>query len=690
MQIARYRLVAVLVVLVILLPLIFLLLRGKEEIKQKDVRSFLKPSENKLKITAIYPSNLYDLSGSEAAGQSNLMNLFDEDCDPKNNRPGTPVTDPLPIYHEEIYFPPGKGFRIVIDLGIQYALTDIYLYDKANQQDSVWVYSGEMNHWKQEVAYRTGYNSSSWGWKNFLTHTHTRYLMIEFKSPAAVISEMVLYGNAQEKIPLPFSYQYNKFPFSDKTLKEFMGTNSYDLPPVELMNPFGKVRLYQLMSWYDRDTINPYPANKLTLNYFNAGEEGQLKNYVKRIKQTSGNSLWVSLRGLPVYLQQKGWKDTDKPVTLPGMDTEDPLSYARHAKTFWNLAALFGHTNIDTNKIDVTDVRKFSGAAVMDLYENGNEEDAYWTGTYWSPMEYFAMSSADYDGHEKKLGNQTGLKNADPLSRLMMSGMIQLDTSRVKVLNFLCQQERKDKKFIWEGGVQYHHYSKEFHGNNSTSAITPEKDLLRMKLSKVRAFQHNLIPGVPAILGENGYDRNEGSSQHAPLLQGFTTEESQGILVIRSMVAAFMSGFDGYNQYMVRDATDNEEATGTFATSGLISGPSKNKRFAGWYFWSTVVNRLGNYLPDGIVTEKGPVWIYKFRGKTAKDSICYYMVSPTSDGTVVKNFRLTNKRLPIKNYEVLQLRNHSVNGEITSEASADGGIKIDVGESPVFILLKEK
>ena len=79
----------------------------------------------------------------------------------------------------------------------------------------------------------------------------------------------------------------------------------------------------------------------------------------------------------------------------------------------------------------------------MDRFENGNEEDAYWTKYYWTPADYFAVSSADYDGHEGKLGEQHGLHQADSNSRLMTSGMIQLDTNRVKTLYFLCRQLRQ-------------------------------------------------------------------------------------------------------------------------------------------------------------------------------------------------------------------------------------------------------
>ena len=91
-----------------------------------------------------------------------------------------------------------------------------------------------------------------------------------------------------------------------------------------------------------------------------------------------------------------------------------------------------------------------------------------------------------------------------------MSGMVQPDTNRVRTLKFLCEQLRTDRKFIWEGGVQYHYYCSDSKSitQQATRGISPEEDHLREKLARVKAFQDRLLPGVPVILGENGYDRN--------------------------------------------------------------------------------------------------------------------------------------------------------------------------------------
>jgi len=162
-------------------------------------RSSSKTGASLHKITGITRDDVFDLSGSEASGNGNPMKLFDEDADPANGSTAVPNTNPLPNSKMGIYYPPGKGLRIVVDLHDVYALSDFYIYDKALEADSVWLYTGEMNNWKLAAAYATGGHPAAWGWKNFIVHQPSRYVMIRFNSYKAIVSELVLYGNLQQK-----------------------------------------------------------------------------------------------------------------------------------------------------------------------------------------------------------------------------------------------------------------------------------------------------------------------------------------------------------------------------------------------------------------------------------------------------------------------------------------------------------
>ncbi len=637
------------------------------------------------KIAGITKDDVFDLSGSEGSGNGDPMKLFDENADPAIDASTHPKTHPLPNSLMGIYYPPGKGLRIVVDLHDEYALTDLYIYDRSLASDSVWLYTGDMNNWTPVAAYATRGNAAAWGWKNFAVKQSSRFVMIRFNSFKSIISELVLYGKMSKKIARDMPAPLPVLPAP--SLRQFAGTNTYDYVQPALLQPFNQVRLYQQMDYFDVDTVNAYPNNQLSLNLWNHPPQQQLRAYADSLRRR-GNYLWMSIRGLPKYLEQKGFNEKDKPVTTPGMDMEDPMSYGRHAKTFWNMAALFGKTKVDTNLIDVQDIPRFSGVGLMDRFENGNEEDGYWTQYYWTPLNYFAVSSADYDGHEKKLGSKHGLVNADPASKLMTSGMIQLDTNRIKTLYFLCRQLRKDHKFIWEGGVQYHYYSNAVPNNlqSPIRGISPEEDHMREKLAKVRAFHNRLLPGIPLILGENGYDRNQHSWQRTPVLPGYNEAQSQGIMVIRSLMAAFMSGFDGYNQYMMRSATNDENAQGPYATSGMIGGPANNVVYPVWYYWNTFVNRLGDYRPDAIVSETGPVWVYRLKNRQDPAKKAWVLFSPTTNGSLVKNYSLmmdVNKNQIVTAFKLSDNNAAGVSQPVTTIAK---GVQLDVGESPVIVM----
>lgn len=633
-------------------------------------------------IRAITGFDLYDLNGAEASGGANPKQLFDENTDPAHGRPGDPKTNPLPMAKIDIFYPPGKGYRIVVDLHDQYNVSDIYLYDRAFEKDSVWIYSGDLAHWQPLAAIATAGTSSAWGWRRLPVNIGSRFLLLRFNSYNAVISEMAIYGRLQKKLPREVLVLPNK-PMPPPDLRSFAGTNAYDYVNPELLEPFYTVRLYQQLDYFDKDTVHAYPKNLLDFEQARTDWADSLRR--------RGNELWLSVRGLPVWMEQKGMHEKDKPVTAAGMNTEDPISYARHASFYWQLAAIYGKQQQDTSFIRMRERPRYSGKALMHRYENGNEEDGWWSKYYWSPLDYFAASSADYDGHEGRLGAYHGLRKADSSAQLMTSGMIQLDTQRVRTLAFLCSQLRDDKKFIWEGGVQYHYYSNASQTNMQppSKGISPEADHLRAKLAKVRAFHDKLLPGIPLILGENGYDRNQQSWQCTPIIAGYNEAQSQGIMVIRSMLAAFMAGFDGYNQYMMRNATNDENAPGPYATSGMIGGPANNVIYPAWYYWSTVIRQLGDYKADTILSEQAPVWIYRFKSVQNPSKKAYVLLLQDTKGAHAIRYSFTIKDAMNKQYTEIRLMDQSVTGQLTTGQFRNGSTALELGESPVFIRLEE-
>jgi hypothetical protein len=643
---------------------------------------------NAAKIIINNPDYVYDLSGSESFGEGNSMNLFDENCDPKNNSNILPITHPLPVKAQQIYFPKGRGLRIVVDLQARHQLTELYWYDRSLQKDTVWLFTGTPKQWQQKLQYITQGTAQGWGWKSMVIKDTSRFLQIQFNHPGAILTSLVVYGKPLEKRSTTLSGANTTVTTIPKTLREFAGTNSYDCVQPTLLQPFRFTRLYQQLRWYDADTVHNYPNNEISLNIFNVPTQQQLRNWGDSLKKLN-NSFWISMYGIPEHLLKHGYKEKSKPVTVPGMDTENPLSYARHANVYWNLAAVFGTQKVDTTLLKVKERPRYSGLNLLRLYENGNEEDAYWTNDYWNPVEYFAVSSADYDGHEGKLGFLHGIKNADSNALLITSGMVQLDTNRIKTLKFLCEQLRNDQQFIWQGGVQYHYYCNVGIGKNGMpiAGITPEEDRLREKLARVKAFHKRILPGVPVILGENGYDRNQQSWQRTPLLPEQDAETSQAVLQIRSLMAAFFSGIDRYNQYMIRNATDNENATGAYATSGMIGGPGQQKIYKNWYYWKNFIDVLGDYMPDSIINETGDIWVYRLKKRLNSNNKAYFIIAPFLRTNITKKYILNLQNTKNQIFSELKLFQKDIEKQLL--LIKNNQLEIVVGLFPMVIISEE-
>jgi hypothetical protein len=484
-----------------------------------------------------------------------------------------------------------------------------------------------------------------------------------------------------------------------KTIREFIGVNSYMGTPIQFMKPFYFSRVYTNINQIDRDTSTKYPGTKFFLTphgWYHTGVR-DYAIYTDSIVFFNKTKLWYSLLGIPSWLEKKGFTNHDRPVTQIGMNTEDPLSYGRHASMMWNMAASYGTTKVDTNLIASLGIDpKFSGRNVMTIYENGNENDAYWLGDkFWTPSEYFALSSADYDGHEGQLGRMTGIKNADRASELMMSGFASLNTNRVRILKFLCNELRADSQFLWKAGIQYHHYSTNGKGKtpleifgNSTGGITPEEDSLRMKLTNIRNRTYQIQPGVECILGEYGYDKSRKSKVSAPLVPGYSQSESQGIMILRAINATAFSGFDRFILYWIKD-TEKENHEGVYLTSGVLYQDFHQNYtpYPAWYYISTLVHHLGEYVPDKVVSEKGNVWVYRYRHPTQKDAAAYFIYAPTHNGTKVNNYILKTGKAATAT--VITLADKKETG-VSEQLSVTGGVlRINVNESPKLVFVKE-
>jgi hypothetical protein len=649
------------------------------------------PPAKVLKIP-VARDQVYDLSGYADEGGGNPFNLFDENAyvDPRyplSSEPYIPVTDCQPTRNRPIYFPAGTGSRVVIDLLVPYSLKEIDVYDASSVGDSVWIYTGSLKQWKPVAALQTASYPGAQGWKKIALDEPSRFVMIRFSSYETRITEMVLYGTALQALPSRKPV-HDSIVFTHTPLNRFLGVNYIMEQEAQWIKPFHYSRLYNFALDYDNDTVQQGAAvqfNMLHYGHYDAG----LRQYVfdmDTLQRVNQGNIWFSIRGVARWMSDRGYDDKDRPLDRPGMDPERPASYARHARMMWNLAAFFGHNQVDTALLSISNRPRQSGRGSLTLYENGNEEDAWWVGKkYCSPVEYFAQSTADWDGDEGRLGRLTGIQQADPQARLMMSGLVGLDTNRVKVYRLLSENLRNDRRFIWTGGIQYHYYC-----NRNGHGISPEADSLRRRLTQVRNCSRRIAPEIPCFLGENGYDKGQGSRQATPLLPGYSPAQSQGIMLLRSINATFFSGFDAYILYWLEDSYP-EYAPDVYLTSGVLwKMPDGSIRpYPGWYYISTLVNRLGDYLPDRILSENGKVWIYKYRHRQDPHAVAYFVYAPTVNGTRIPQYALSLGRVEGDTALEVNFDDNAVQGLEHKLSIRSGRVIVPVEEKPVLILCRE-
>jgi hypothetical protein len=649
-------------------------------------------SSNGIQKIPIGPDQVYDLSGYAGSGGGNPYDLFDENAfvDPRYDKsPDSfiPVTNCQPTINPAIYFHGSVGNRIVVDLRILYSIKEIWIYDHSHQTDSCWIYAGNLKHWRTVKAFTTASEISERGWKKITLDEKSQFIMIRFSSYETAVTEMVIYGIPTRSAPQPDNLFVSK-GFTKTTLDHFLGVNYIMEDEPKWLKPFHYSRLYNFALDYDNDTTkteNLVRFNMLHYGFYNKSRKTYVFN-IDTLKNINQGNIWYSIRGVSKWMSDIGYTDKDRPLNRPFLNSEDPSSYSRHAAMMWNMAAFFGYNKVDTDLLSMSNEPRESGRGSMSLFENGNEEDATWVGNkYCSPYEYFEQSSADWDGDEGRIGNRFGIHSADPKSQLMMSGLTGLDTNRVKVYKFLSENLRNDHQFIWQGGIQYHYYS-----HKKGRGTSPEEDSMRWKLLRTAEFSYRIAPGVKCFLGENGYDKSPSSWQSTPLIPGFSASESQGIMLLRAINATFFSGFDAYILYWLRDGNPENDPR-PYLTSGILRKmpDGKTKAYPGWYYISTLVNRLGKYRPDKVISEKGDVWIYRYRDSISPDSVAYFLYKAPVNGSrpVSYTFEIGGPSYPIVHQ--ISFMDNSEQGIDTIIPVTDGKITIKVEERPVIILCKE-
>jgi hypothetical protein len=458
------------------------------------------------------------------------------------------------------------------------------------------------------------------------------------------------------------------------TMDEFIGINSFNDVPNEVNAVAGILREYHPWAW-DASTSGEYKWNP---------------SYAGGVLPWNFDAWYTGLKNLtpPVAVSPVLMNDihggTTKPIAS-GFKGTDPSAYLAHARYFYQFAARYGSTSLpDANLILAPDQPRLSGLGLVSYIEDWNEPDKGFgdLSSNFSPEEYAAMASVDYDGHCGKLGTDVGVRNADPNMRIAIGGIADgVD----KYYYFL------DGVRLWSNAhragslpfdvINFHHYS-----TTGATGKSPEADNLIEQLQRVTRWRDQYAPDKEVWYSEFGWDTHPASPYAARAIAPYTIEQVQGQWIVRAYLLTRAAGVDRAFQFMVRDT--NPKDKGQFNTSGLTGPKPDYVPKPAWYYVYTLKNVLTGTVFIGEQPSGNPgVMVYLFENQATGRSV-YVVWSPTADGTLIPGYSLSLNGSPAS-LELVRLSDTSITGIETSLSAQAGVALIDVSESPVFVVVKK-
>ena len=479
-------------------------------------------------------------------------------------------------------------------------------------------------------------------------------------------------------------------------MDKFIGANAFVDDPLDKAKAVGFIREYHNWKWDEGGPkfYEGYPKNKMKWAP-SAGAEGSwnFDHYYKTVK-AEGLEISPVIQGNVNWLQgRKDFPFDNKPLDKSGAKADDPNSYQAKAHHMFQFAARYGRTTVSVDKLTLDSGQKFkSGLDLIHYIEDWNEPNKYWLGpeAEFSPQEYAAMASANYDGHGGTMvqGPKTfGAKKADPQIKFVMGGSAGIDLDWIKEIQYWFENNRPDNSFVPDV-INVHHYSWK-NGKNAQGggpAKSPEEDDFKGRMKAIVDYRDEHFPNVEVWISEFGWDTNPSSPLCSSAIGTNDIQEVQGQWLVRAYLAFAAAGVDRAQMYMLRDV--NPASGKWFSSCGLIGPKGDWQPKKSWYYVYTLKNSLTNMKFIGEETSSDPkVLIYKFKDVNSSAG-AYVIWAKTKVNYIVPSYKLKLSGTPSSATKV-ELIVGEING-IQSVISINGNsITTQVSERPVIILVDD-
>lgn len=604
--------------------------------------------------------------------------LVDEQDEAGSTPVNAEYTNWLVNNNQSYLYPAGA----VIDLGRRYKITGVYLYDPAGSSGDFKVSYGPPFQW---IELFTDPLKGDNVWNKHDADVETRFLQLSKVSSDVAMSEIVVYGYPLEDMP---AASLKPAPTSFAIpVNEAIGTNAFIDSPIEQMKATGVIREYHNWSFVEeQEGQNKFSPS--ANNYWDFDE------YYKQLKD-AGIIASPAIQGNAPYVNGS-WNG--QPIKQ-GADPLDPQSYYMHASHLYQYAARYGSSPVPLDTIKVAPGQeKKTGLGYLSYYEDWNEPDASWQGdgsVYFSPYEFAAMVSADYDGHQSALGEAYGVKNADPNAKLVMGGLADPGSvgnvsanSYIRAMKFWSDYHRTDGVFPADV-LNIHHY---WDTGWAGSPQSPEEGHMKEWLEQFVQFRDRYLPGKELWLTEFGYDTSKGMDPLGYWGSRTSTqsEQMQADWIIRGFLASLSAGIDRTTQYMIRDANDDPNNNIQYSSSGFTSTRNTGEvPKISYYYMYAFKDALKGMVFDKAVQAIDPnVWIYTFKSLAGSKN-AYVVWSPTRNGSKVNGYKLQLDGKPSR-VTSIELTDKDTDGVAKELSVQNGAVKVNVSETPLIVLTDQK
>ena len=497
--------------------------------------------------------------------------------------------------------------------------------------------------------------------------------------------------------------------------RDFVGTNGFFDMPVDVFKNMGFIREYHNWRWTE-GSLGEIAGYELTANTddpqieFVDNWNNAFKLFYEKMK-AAGVGIFPCI--------QRSTADGYRPNWQGDKNSTDAHSYYAHAASLFQHAARFGsNKNIDPSLIKFSAGTSYEwGLDLLEYIENWNEPNATWepADKQFTPEQFAAMTSADYDGHMNTMGPGVGVKNADPNMKFVMGGLAGVNLTYLRAMYKWFQENRSEEKWIEANGsldgykmipfevLNVHHYATDPKKN---TGITPEAEGFYDISVGLVDFRNRYFPGTEIWMSEFGYDTAQGSRQSATIEYerngilfnegvnvGLTGMEVQGRWLIRTYIILAAAGIDRAQQFMMRDSYfNNPEDPSVYNTCGMVGYTETNgvrgyPKKPSWYYVYTMKHWLENMAFETEV-ETG-----------VDDMLAYRFIEADGSGTTATSIWLTSTVDAVAEGYELQLPEGTVSAKLVTltdkqdfgvvsdlTVSGTGTVSIDVSEKPVFVI----